>query len=341
MTEVLTQDEIDQLLSAISSGDTTIEKVSQTTAQRKVRLYDFKRPSKFSKEQQRAINMIYESFARLSQTTLSAILRIPVQFHVASVDELTYEEFTRSIPTPTTMAILNMDPLKGSAIFEIDPSITFAIIDRIFGGKGTTIAKINRELTDIESAVVESIVVKLLSNLREAWSNFVDLRPRLGSIETNPQFATIVPPTHMTILVTLETKIGDIEGMSNFCLPHLTLEPIISKLTPQIWYSTIGKGKISEYFNIIKDSIEDVKLEIKAILAKDNIKFKDVLELKEGDIIQFSSKKVNSELEVQVENSVKFYGKPGVFENHLAIQVTKVVESISLEELLKEEEENE
>jgi len=340
MTEVLSQDEIDQLLSAINAGETTIDDVTKTTTQKKIRIYDFKRPSKFSKDQQRAIRMIYDAFARLSQTTLSALLRAPVQFHVASVDELTFEEFTRSIPSPTTMAIINMDPLKGSAIFEIDPSITFAIIDRIFGGKGKTLTKITRELTDIEQAVMENIIVKLLTNLREAWANYVDLRPRLGTIEVNPQFATIIAPTQMTTLVTLETKIGENEGMSNFCIPALTLDPIIAKLTPTYWFSSFRKGKGSEYSNYLKKKIEDIPLTLKAELASTMIRFGDILDLQNNDIIAFHNVKVTDDICIKVGRHVKFYGRPGIHDGKMSVQITKVVESPAIEDFITEEEDN-
>lgn len=337
MTEVLSQEEIDQLLNAISTGDTSIETVSKTTVQKKIRIYDFKRPSRFSKEQQRAINMIYDSFSRFCQTTLSALLRTPIHFRVASVDELTYEEFTRSIPNPTTMAILNMDPLKGNAIFEIDPSISFAIIDRIFGGQGKSFENANRELTDIEIAVIESIIVKLLSNLREAWANFVDLRPRLSTIETNPSFATIVPPTDMTILVTLESKIGDVEGMSNFCLPHLTLEPILNKLTPQIWFSSISKTTTAENFSALKSNIENVPVEMSAILGTTHLKIKDILEFDVNDVILLN-KDVKSDIDIYVGDKLKFKGKPGIYQGNLSIQITKVLENKELDEILTEDE---
>ncbi|MCK5200101.1 MAG: flagellar motor switch protein FliM, partial [Spirochaetales bacterium] len=228
MNEVLSQDEIDQLLTAISTGEIETEAVSQTQEQRKIKIYDFKRPDKFSKEQIRTVSIMHETFARLTTTAMSAQLRSLVNVHVASVDQLTYEEFIRSIPNPTTLGIINMDPLKGSAVLEIDPAITFSIIDRLFGGKGEG-TKVNRDLSDIEQSVMENIIVRILGNLREAWSQVIDLRPRLGQIETNPQFAQIVPPTEMVVLVTLETKVGEVEGMMNFCIPYLTIEPIISK----------------------------------------------------------------------------------------------------------------
>ena len=223
MNEVLSQDEIDQLLNAISSGDTDTDEFKPVNSTRKIKIYDFKRPSKFSKEQLRTVSNMHETFARLTTTSLSAQLRSLVHVHVASVDELTYEEFIRSIPTPTTLAIINMDPLKGSAVLEIDPAITFCMIDRLFGGRGATSSNKNRDLTDIEQEVMEGVIVRILANMREAWTQVIDLRPRFAQIETNPQFAQIVPPTEMVVLVTLDTKVGDEEGMMNFYIPYLTI----------------------------------------------------------------------------------------------------------------------
>ena len=196
MSDTLSQDEIDELLKAISSGEMEDTNYSREANKRKIKIYDFRRPDKFSKDQIRTVSIMHETFARLTTTSLSAQLRCLINVHVASVDQLTYEEFIRSIPNHTTLGIINMDPLKGSAVLEIDPSITFSIIDRLFGGAGTNF-KMQRDLTDIEQAVMEGIIVKILGNLREAWGQVIDLRPRLGNIETNPQFAQIVPPSEI------------------------------------------------------------------------------------------------------------------------------------------------
>jgi flagellar motor switch protein FliM len=163
MTEVLTEDEIDQLLTAIKAGDKEPEDLRPGADRQKIKIYDFKRHDKFSREQIRTISMIHDIFARLTTTSLSAQLRSMVSVHVASVDQLTYEEFIRSIPTPTTFAIINMDPLKGNAIMEIDPAVTSSIIDRICGGSGDA-TKYQHELTDIETSVMEGIIVRMLCN---------------------------------------------------------------------------------------------------------------------------------------------------------------------------------
>lgn len=338
MNEVLSQDEIDQLLTAISTGEIETETVSQTQEKRKIKIYDFKRPDKFSKEQIRTISIMHETFARLTTTALSAQLRSLVHVHVASVDQLTYEEFIRSIPNPTTLGLINMDPLKGSAILEIDPAITFSIIDRLFGGQGES-TKVTRDLSDIEQSVMENIIVRILGNLREAWSQVIDLRPRLGQIETNPQFAQIVPPTDMVVLVTLETKIGEVEGMMNFCIPYLTIEPIISKLSAQYMYSSVRSGSTTENLNILKESLSSIEVTVIAEIGNMNLTVRDVLSLQKGDVIRLPNVRVNDPMVLKVGNRDKFLCRPGVVGNKVAVQITRRLEEMSkgeIEELTAE-----
>lgn len=331
MPEVLSQDEIDQLLTAISAGEVDTQEIHQPTDQRKIKIYDFKRPDKFSKDQIRTVSIMHETFARLTTTSLSAQLRSLVAVHVASVDQLTYEEFIRSIPNPTTLAVIDMDPLKGSAILEIDPAITFSIIDRLFGGQGEG-AKFSRELTDIEQSVMEGIIVRVLGNLRESWSTVIDLRPRLGGIETNPQFAQIVPPSEMVVLVTLETKVGDVEGMMNLCIPYLTIEPIISKLSAQYWYSSVRRGTTTENLNILRERLENIGVTIKAEIGRMQLTVRDVLALCAGDIIRLDNTRVSDPMVLMIGDRKKFLCRPGVVGNKLAVQVSKKLEEMGQEE---------
>ncbi|MDR0630393.1 MAG: flagellar motor switch protein FliM [Treponema sp.] len=334
MTEVLSQNEIDQLLSAINAGDTETEDFKPAADIRKIKIYDFKRPDKFSKEQIRTVSIMHETFARLTTTALSANLRSMVHVHVASVDQLTYEEFIRSIPTPTTLAIINMDPLKGNAILEIDPAITFSIIDRLFGGTGEG-TKVQHELTDIETSVMEGIIVRILGNMREAWTTVIDLRPRLGQIDTNPQFAQIVPPTEMVVLVTLETKVGEVEGMMNFCIPYLTIEPIIGKLSAQFWYSSVRRGTTTENLNILKEKLAGVDVNVVAEIGTIQISVRDVLDLRAGDVICLYNTKIGDPYSLNIGNKKKFLCRPGIIGKKMAVQVIKKIAEIKQEDFIE------
>ncbi len=332
MNEVLSQDEIDQLLNAINTGQSDTDDYKAVSDTRKIKIYDFKRPDKFSKEQIRTVQIMHETFARLTTTSLSAQLRSMVHVHVATVDQLTYEEFIRSIPTPTTLAVINMDPLKGNAVLEIDPAITFSMIDRLFGGTGAITGNKSRDLTDIEQSVMEGIIVRILANMREAWTQVIDLRPRLGQIETNPQFAQIVPPTEMVVLVTLETKVGEEEGMINFCIPYLTIEPIISKLSSQFWFSSVRRNATTQYLGTLKEKISTVDMDVVAEIGSINLPIRDVLGLRAGDIVKLSNNKVGDPLTLSVGDKKKYFCQPGVVGKKMAVQVTGKLEEEESEE---------
>jgi flagellar motor switch protein FliM len=255
------------------------------STQRSIKVYDFKRPDKFSKDQIRTVAIMHETFARLITTAISAMLRSMAHVHVASVDQLTYEEFLRSIPNPTTIGIIHMDPLKGSAVLEMDPPLTSAVLDRLFGGPGMgpTIA---RQLTDIERSVMEGIFVRLLGSLRTAWMNVIDLKPRLGQIETNPQFAQIVPPSEMIVLVTLATKIGEATGMMNLVLPFLTIEPIISKLSAQYWYSLVRHASTSDSLQALLTRLAGFEIPAEVYLEGEEMSLHDLGELRKGSVVK-------------------------------------------------------
>lgn len=332
MPEVLSQQQIDQLLSTISASTTEKEDTTGVGRQHRIKIYDFKRPDKFSKEQMRTVSVINEAFARLAITALSGYLRTVVNIHVFSVDQLTYDEFLRSIPNPTTIAVIDMDPLKGSAVLEIDPLITFSIIDRVFGGQGSS-EKYNRDLTDIERAVAEAIVVRMLGGIRESWSQVIDLRPRLIQVETNPQFAQIVPPTEMVLLISLETRINEVEGMLNLCIPYITLEPIASKLSTQHWYSVSRNSDLSESISPLQERLNGVSLDLSAVIGQTDVSVREVLKLRVGDYIRLPQTNVDKEVALQVGGRNKFLCRPGRIGTRLALQVVKQVHKFDENEI--------
>jgi flagellar motor switch protein FliM len=314
MAEILSAHEIDAILTAINAGDTEPEDFRPARDTRKIKIYDFARPDKFSRNQIRTISILHETFARLTTTSLSSKLRSMVHVHVASVDQLTYEEFIRSIPTPTCLAIINPDPLKYNWLLEIDPSVTFSIMQLLLGGDGTE-PKFQHELTDIEISLMEGVIVRMLCNMREAWTNILDLRPRLGDIDTNPQFCQIVHPCEMVILVTLEVKIGDTEGMINICMPYLSLEPIINKLDFQSWYNPTISSDIKKL--ISEKDLNKVSTEMRAILFKEETTLKKLEPLKIGDKIPFN---LNYQLMIDNINIANF----DIINNSNKIKINKI-----------------
>ena len=283
MADVLSSDEIDQILSAINTGESASEEFRPASSGRKIKIYDFKRPDKFSMDQLRNISIIHEHFARLVTGSTSAKCRSMCHAHVASVDQFTYEEFIRSIPTPTTLAVISMKPIIGNALLEIDPVVTFAMLDKILGGCGDT-SKTQHELTDIEESIMKGVILKIIDNLRESWQAILDLQPELVKIETNPQFAQIVPGTEMVVLVSLEFKIDDAEGMINLCVPFLTIEPVLGRFSNQNYFNS-KKGDARK-LNI--GNFENLKKTIRAEILRKEItieQLNSLLESKENIII--------------------------------------------------------
>jgi flagellar motor switch protein FliM len=350
VTEVLSQEEIDALLTAISSGEpakgeSAAEEAEETSSapaasradpkgdrRRRIKIYDFKRPDKFSKDQIRTLQMMHEAFARLATTALSARLRTLVGVHVSSVDQLTYEEFIKSIPNPTTMAVVDMSPLKGNAVLEMDPAITFTMIDRLFGGKGKPIS-LQREMTDIERGVIERIILRILNDLKEAWANVVDLRPRLSQFESNPQFVQIVPPNDMAVLITFDTRVGDVEGLTNLCIPYITLEPIISKLSAQYWYSSIRRGSTGDAVDAIKGRLDRTRVPVIAILGQAKITMRELMALAPGDVLKLDAE-ITAESTVMVQNRAKYRCRPGLVGRKVGVQLTRPVDEVFSDDLI-------
>ena len=320
--EVLSKNEIDQLLTAIKSGDVKPKVLKPDNDNRKIKFYDFKRPDKFSKENIRTVSIIHESFAQFTATNLSEQLRSMVNVNVAAVDQLTYEEFIRSIPTTTTLAIINMDPLIGNALFEIDPITTFSIIDRLLGGAGE-VTNTQYKLTDMESAVMEEIIMQIMGNLREAWTNIIDLRPQLVHIETNPQFAQIAPLPDMVLLVTLETKVRDVEGIMNLCIPYRTIEPIIGKLTENRHETEGNKMEKSKTDSLETTAKAEAKITISVELGITSKTIKEVREIGEGTIVELN-KLAGEPVDVKANDVYYAKGEVIVIDEKFGVLITEL-----------------
>ena len=326
MSEVLSQNEIDALLSALSDGSVNAEELKEEQSRKKVKVYDFRRPSKFSKDQLHTLQVMHDTYARALSTFLSAQLRMPVQMDVLSVEQLTYEEFMRSIPNPTILNICSFCPLEGSIIMEINPNLGFALLDRLLGGQGQAPLKV-RALTEIEETVIERIVQRMLGYLREPWGSIIEIEPNLERVETNPQFTQLVSPAEVMMIISIETRLGDVLGMINLCIPFLVLEPIMDKLSVHYYYSTTSQKHNPENMLLIQNKLETARITVKAVLGQNRITVQDLLELSVGDVIPLR-RKIGEQLELVVGTRTKFTGKPGINDGKMAIQVCHVVEEV-------------
>lgn len=323
MSDVLSQNEIDALLSALSTGSVDADELKEEQNRKRIRVYDFRRPSKFSKDQINTLQVIYDNYARSLGTYLSAQLRTVVQVEVLSVEQLSYEEFIRSIPNPTILNIFSLYPLEGTGIMEINPNLGFAFLDRLLGGPGGTLPKV-RALTEIEQSVIERMVQRMLDYLEEPWGGIIELDPSLERVETNPQFTQMVSPAEIMMIVSLEAKMVNVVGMINICIPFLVLEPIMDRLSVHYYYSTTTKSNSPAHQAAIQHKLENVLIPIKVILGRTKITVGELLELGVGDVISLE-RNIKEPLEVVIGQKTKFLAKPGIFESRKAVQIFQVV----------------
>ena len=322
MGEVLSQSEIDNLLAALSSGELDADDMGDSS-DKQVKNYDFKRPTKFSKEHLRTLEIIYEHYGRLLSTILPIYLRKNVQISVASSETVIFSEFTNALSNPVILGIVNFQPLGGTILIELAAQLGYAMIDRMLGGAGEPLEK-NRDFTEIEMTIIEKMMVVCMQLMREPWRNVVDTNPVMERIETNSQFAQVIAPNDMIAIVTLNMKIGDVEGFMNVCLPFFTLESIMDKLYTKYWYATLQEQKEEDLEEYIEALIRRVDVPVKAVLGSAKVSVNDFVNLQVGDIIRLGTD-IKDDLEVYVGNIKKFTALPGSSKDKYAVRVTSVI----------------
>lgn len=322
MGEVLSQSEIDNLLKALSTGELDAEDYKNKD-EKQVKAYDFARPSKFSKEHLRTLEIIFEHYGRLLYTNLPAYLRKNVQVEVMNSEAVAYSEFSNALSNPVLLGIVDFEPLKGNIVIELATNLGYAIIDRMLGGEGESLDK-KREFSEIEIILIERIMTICVDLLREPWQNVVAIQPRLTRIETNPQFAQIISPSEMIAIVTLNLKIGEVEGLMNICLPYICLEEVMDKLNTKYWFSTMKEKDENTYEEVIETLISKAEIPIRAILGSSAISVNDFVNIQKGDIIKLNSR-VGEELDVYVGNIKKFKALPGTSNDDYAVRVTSII----------------
>jgi len=361
MVDTLSQNEIDALLSALSpaaedepaaqtAGASSYSEpsIDSRTPRRETsapsiapqerkdgkieRKYDFKRQTKFSKEQLNTISLIHEAFVRLMGTDLSTRLRAFAQATIVSVEQRTFEEFIQSIYNPTFITVFRSENLDGKVLIDINLNVVFTILDRLLGGNGTPLGVL-RQLTEVERQIMQKVMAGVIDRLREAWINIIDLSPSIELVESNPQFAQIVPPSEVVVSISIEIKIHDVTGMMNLCIPYNTVESIVHKFNAASWFAAVRKEPAQTNVESISHQVKAVHLPFVAELGTTTVSLQDVLGLQPGDIL-LTDQLLKNDLNIRVGNLIKFQGRPGILGKKMAISITKVLEPTGQEEEL-------
>lgn len=321
MGEALSQRDIDKLLTDLASGELDADRMRESE-EKQVKGYDFNHPTKFSKEHLRTLEIIFEHYSRLISTNLPVYLRKNVQVTVASSETVSFSEFTNSMSNPVILGIINFAPLNGNIIIEMATNLAYAMLDRMLGGSGLPLEKI-REFSEIELMIIQKVLVMFAQLLREPWKNVIDISPVLNRLETNPQFAQVIGPNEMIAIVTLNVKVGDVEGFMNVCLPFFTLEDVMDKLNTKYWFASLVEQD-EGHAEAMEIMLEKAEVPITVLLGKSSISVNDFVNLQKGDIIKVGTK-IDEELDVYVGKIKKFKALPGTASDKYAVRVTSII----------------
>ncbi|TFH64924.1 MAG: flagellar motor switch protein FliM [Candidatus Zixiibacteriota bacterium] len=320
MAKILSQDEIDALLSTVSAGDDIgAQLVASDNLMRSVVAYDFKHPNRVSKDQIRTLENLHDNFAGNLGSTLSTIQRAMVDTELVSVDQITYSEFIMSLVNPSNTFTVSVEPLEGMCLIDFNPTLAFIFIDRMFGGVGRFL-EAERELTGIERAVLTKIAMSVFQELEKTWSSVIKMQIRQVSLESNPQFVQIVPPGETVIVISMQVKMLGNSGLLTICYPYVNLESIMKDLIGKSWVDQSKKGDAELDLTTNSDNLQEVNAEITAQLGTAQITIRDFVNLKVGDVIQLDQR-VSQPLEIYVRDVKKYLARPGIVGKKTGFQV--------------------
>jgi flagellar motor switch protein FliM len=318
VAEILSQEEIDALLSAVSYGEDVQVQAEPTKAEKFINTYDFRHPARVSKDQLRTLQNLHDNFARLVSATFSTLQRAVIEINLVSVDQITYSEFIMSLSSPSCTYTFRMEPLEGVAIIDFSQSVVFSFVDRLFGGRGTSIVT-EREITWIEKSVMNNIINRTLRDLERTWERIIPLECNVEMLETNPEFVQVVPSSETVVLISFELKSENVSGLINLCYPYITIEPIALRLGGQNLVSS-AKEVPREELEKNRRRIRVFDATVKAILGESILSVRDMLNLKIGDVVTLE-RRLNEELEIYVENELKFLGRAGLLGKYKAVEI--------------------
>ena len=325
MSKILSQWEIDALLNTVAS-----EEAAPAAAQvaglplndRNVKLYDFRRPDKFSKDHIRAIQNVHETFARVTASALTSYLRSGVGIHLTSIEQIVYDEYIQQLSNPTIVNLVELQPLSGRIVIEMNMGLGLAMLDRMMGGSGVVEGR-RGELTDIELALVRSLSSTIVGALRDGWSMVADLQPILVDTVMSAEFVQAALPGDIAALLLLEVQALGVSGTMSVCIPHPVIEPIMDKLSTQMWFSSSRKGSSDDDRMKIEDSLRHVTLPISVEMGSAQITLAELIDLRDGDVIRLD-RNVEADLAIRVGEQARFHGRPGIVSGNRAIRVTGV-----------------
>lgn len=329
MADVLTQAQIDEMLKSVAMG---AEPVVTKSEEAVVKEYDFRAPKKFTKEQIKILESIFENYARLLSSYLTGKLRLYSRVSLINIEEQRYNEFNNALPDYVIMGMVDLgikndEISETDVIIQVSNTITYTMIDRLLGGKGEY-SDITRDFTEIEITIMSDIMKSFADLLKEPWLTHIDLEPRMIGIETNSRVVQTIGHEDTVIIVALEVEINNQKSIVSVCIPAINLDEIMSKFIPRYSGSRrkTDANREQERRDSIMGGISTTDLIVKAVLGEINLDMYEVLTLQVNDVIPLG-KKIDENIVVKVGERPWCDGKLGTYNNKKAIMIENFIEN--------------
>ena len=324
MSEVLSQGEVDALLRGVGDGEVETETDEVPEEETGVVPYDLTSQEKIIRGRLPTLDIINQMFSRLFRNTFSILMRKSVEVSTVSTDTIKFGDFLRSLAVPSSLHIFRMEPLRGHGLMVVESKLVFAVVDTFFGGSGTKEAKITgRDFSSIEIRMTKSVVLSALEDLEKAWRPVHAVTTNFVRSEVNPQFAAIVPPTDIVLVILFEIEMESISGTLTICLPYAAIEPVIPKLKAQFQSEEMEVDQV--WIRRLRTELLATEVELVAELGTSTITPQDLMKFKVGDTLMLGND-VTDPLTLKVEQIPKFKGFPGVSRGNKAVQLTETIE---------------
>ena len=325
INDILTQDEIDALLHGVNSGDVETHSEGGSAADGQAKSYDFATQDRIVRGRMPTLEMINERFARYFRINLFNLLRRSAEISIGGIQMLKFSEYVHSLFVPTSLNLVKVKPLRGTALFVIDPKLVFILVDNYFGGDGKYHTKIEgREFTPTEMRVIEMLLTLVFKDLKEAWTPVMPIDFEYTNSEVNPQFANIVSPSEVVVVTTFHIELEGGGGDLHITMPYSMVEPIREILDAGV---QSDRSDIDErWVHSLREDMKDAEVEVSSTLLKVQISIKDILSMKPGDVIQVD---LPEKAIVLVEDIPLFRGYYGVYEGMNAVKVSEPINSLS------------
>jgi flagellar motor switch protein FliM len=315
---------VDALLRGVGDGDIETETDEAPEEVSGIVAYDLTSQEKIIRGRLPTLDIINQMFSRLFRNTFSTLMRRSVDVSTVSTDTIKFGDFLRSLPVPSSLHIFRMEPLRGHGLIVVESKLVFAVVDTFFGGSGVKEAKITgRDFSAIEIRMTKSVILSVLEDLEKAWRPVHTVTTNFVRSEVNPQFAAIVPPTDIVLVILFEIEMENISGTLTICLPYAAIEPVIPKLKAQFQSEEIEVDQV--WVRRLRTELLTTEVEIITELGSTQITPEDLMSYKVGDTLILGND-VTDPLILKVENNPKFKGFPGVSRGNKAVQITEVIE---------------